>query len=208
MKTNPQLIEIRSLARDAIGLRRTAYSRSALVGLYLGALHALARAVELGFRDRVGSIPARSYSRDLTRRLKRFGDGKLSLKRQWLAGFYFNDATFRLAALYERGLKAATGGKGQENVPCLRQIAIAKGLMSESDFRALDAVRKDINHLKHRDGLLLKGRTVPLRRAIVAAREALQLLAIVAGKPQGANDRDVDERLAPAMAGAILNRRA
>jgi hypothetical protein len=157
------------------------HSHSALVGLYLGALHGLVRAAELGFRDRT-QAPSPAYARTLGRMLRRLGHGKAALQGQWLAGFYFNDAMFRLAALYERGLKAVVGSKGREDIPCLRQIAEAKGLMNSAEFSALDAVRRDVNALKHRDGLVLTGRTVPFDTAVAAAIEGRGLLDRVARK--------------------------
>lgn len=180
MKRSRELDEVRVLAREAVRSRWKIHSHSALTGLYLGALHALLRAAELGFRDRTQTVPSRAYAQSLGRMLKRLGNGSPALRGQWLAGFYINDAMFRIAALYERGLKAAVGARGQQNVPCLREIAVAKGLMVSADFSALDAVRTDVNQLKHRDGLVLKGRKVAFDTAIAAAREARELLDRVA----------------------------
>lgn len=180
MKRGRELDEVRALAREMVRSRWKIHSHSALAGLYLGALHALIRAAELGFRDRTQTIPTTAYAQSLGRMLKRLGEGNAALRGQWLAGFYFNDAMFRLAALYERGLKAAVGARGRESVPHLRQIGIAKGVMGSTNFSALDAVRTDVNELKHRDGLVLKGREVAFDRAIEAAREARELLDRVA----------------------------
>jgi len=67
-----------------------------------GALHALDRAVQLGYHDRRGRMPnVRAFASEFRSTLKDIGRGR-SLPEQWRAGFYFLSALFRLAALIDR----------------------------------------------------------------------------------------------------------
>jgi hypothetical protein len=149
-------------------------SSQALKGMYLGALHGLCRAMELRYRD--GAVPdRRAYAAQLTKGFRRLSRGHQALKGQWLAGFYFNDGLFRLSAVYARSLKIATKASGRPNISCLRDLAVAKGLMKPSACQALSTVQQDVNDLKHNDGLLPSRRT-NLATAVSAAEEAVELL--------------------------------
>lgn len=178
MKLDEAARELRSLAGASAGLKARNQAGAGIKGMYLGALYGLYRATELQFRNRTGSSVSRTYRTQLTLAFRRLAAGAPAVSGDWLAGFYFNDSLFRLAAFYERGLRIATGASGRPDVPCLRALAVAKRLMSATDFLALDQVRRDVNDLKHRDGLVLKGRSVDLNVAVNAAREAKTLLKL------------------------------
>jgi len=101
-----------------------------LLDYLYGAVHALARAHALNYRDRTGPLPG-DYQANMLKRMHRAILGRLSYHGPWLAGFYFNSAIQRLAAAYHRTRRA---------VPC----------QSEGFKHAhLDKVNEDVDDLKH-----------------------------------------------------------
>lgn len=79
---------------------RTDEERSPLDYL-LGALHALFRARQLGFKDRPGRLDD-EYWRGPSTRVLYMQAGDVRTDGAWLAGFYFNAALARIAAAFDR----------------------------------------------------------------------------------------------------------
>src|ERR1700691_4125703 len=88
---------------------------------FLGAVYALIRAKQTGFRDRPGRPIAINPVRQ---RAGKIATGNLKTEGLWIAGFYFNNALFRTAAVYHRMLKVITGGN--DYVPALPPRARAR----------------------------------------------------------------------------------
>lgn len=164
--------------------------QAALKGLYFGALYGLCRAADLEFQDQTGNDLPHTYREELQKGLASLASGAVALPEPWQAGFYFNDGLFRLAAVYERGLKLVVGRRSKGNVGDLRACAIAKGLISDTQFRTLDDVREAVNGLKHDyDGLLRRGRIINWEEAVTAACEGEELLRLALKVTDDQRDR-------------------
>ena len=92
-----------------------------------------------------------------------------------MAGFHFNSALLRLAAVYHRGLKVVTGESGP-NVyvgPLLQKLQpIYMGWTGHSWSNAnVHRLHGEVNDLKHTPQGLFGGRNVKYSEAIGAAAE-------------------------------------
>lgn len=87
---------------------------------FLGAIYALIRAKKKNFQDRPGR---RINRKPVAQRAARIAAGHVKTDGLWIAGFYFNNALFRTAAVYHRVLQVVTGMNN--NVPALQTAAIA-----------------------------------------------------------------------------------
>ena len=87
---------------------------------FLGAIYALIRAKKKNFQDRPGR-PIKI--RLVAQRAARIAAGSVKTDGLWIAGFYFNNALFRTAAVYHRVLKVvAASAKG--DVPTFQAEAL------------------------------------------------------------------------------------
>jgi len=148
--------QIRQLAGTIGLLRPTDRAQQALVGHFLGVLHALIEAFKLGFVDRTGPAAPREYSNELSRIARCLVRGSVPNDRQWVAGFCFNSALYRLASLAERVGKHA----GQ-------------------DRRLAKDVSEEANRLKHDVEGLLSGRQIRPLRLVAASKKVGRALARV-----------------------------
>lgn len=109
----------------------------------LGAIYALIQAKQQGFTDRAG----RPIQIDaVTKRALKIAAGSVRTDGKWIAGFYFNDALFRTAAVYHRVLKIVVGKNAY--VPVL--LPEAKNLFPHWKSDKLDIVHSQVNELKHK----------------------------------------------------------
>lgn len=136
---------------------------------FLGAVYALIRAKQEGFRDRPGRTIA---IKPVVQRAGRIAAGSLKTDGLWIAGFYFNNALFRTAAVYHRILKVITGGNGF--VPALLPTATAR--YPNWDNTQLSKVHSQVNELKHDPQGVYHGRTVTYEEALTAACDLLDLI--------------------------------
>jgi hypothetical protein len=95
---------------------------------FLGAVYALIQAKKKNFQDRPGR---RVKINPVAQRAARIAAGHVKTDGLWIAGFYFNNALFRTAAVYHRILKVATGTDGY--VPALQ---LPEGKIVSSTFAA------------------------------------------------------------------------
>ncbi len=74
---------------------------------FLGVLYALifAKCNNRPFKDRNGPIEVQT----IVKRPEHVAKGRVRTSGNWLAGFHFNSALFRIAATYHRGLKVVSG---------------------------------------------------------------------------------------------------
>jgi hypothetical protein len=137
---------------------------------FLGAVYALIRATQEGFRDRPGRPIA---IKPVAQRAARIAAGHLKRDGLWIAGFYFNNALFRTAAVYHRILKVVTG-RPTGYVPALQPVALARypGWNSAN----LNTVHGQVNELKHEPQGIYHGRTVTYAEALKAACDLLDLI--------------------------------
>ncbi len=106
--------------------------------------------------------------------------GKVRTEGQWTAGFYFNNALFRLAAIYHRTLKIITGRENEKvYVETLRPLA--KALFQNWTSRPwedanIGKVHTQVNGLKHGADGIYEGRKVVFDEAVRASDELLSLI--------------------------------
>ncbi len=146
---------------------------------FLGALYALVFARLEGFTARTNrSIEIRV----LQQRAQQFAAGTLRTEGNWIAGFHFNSALFRLAAVHHRVLKIVVGrpSKG-DRVQDLRSEAtrLCRQWGKPNWSRQhLDGIHAQVNTLKHSPKGVFHRRTVRYDDALAGAGELLDLLEV------------------------------
>ena len=141
---------------------------------FLGAVYALILAKHGGFTDRL-SRPIEIAA--VEKRAEQIAAGKVRTDGNWMAGFHFNSALFRTAAVYHRVLKIVVG-----------RVAYVHALRGEArelyrqwnhnDWTSdkLDMVHSQVNDLKHTPRGIHDQRTVAYRDAVTAVGELLDLI--------------------------------
>jgi hypothetical protein len=145
--------------------------------LFLGVIYALALAKICGFVDRTkGSTQTTA----ITARARDVATGKLRLDGQWMAGFHFNSALFRIAAVYHRLLKIVVDNPGTgETVDVLRPKAdkLYAGWTRHQWSRAnADSVHGEVTRLKHKPSATLNQRRAKFEQALDGVEELLKLI--------------------------------
>jgi hypothetical protein len=137
---------------------------------FLGAIYALIRAKKKNFQDR----PDRPIKiKPVAQRAARIAAGDVKTDGLWIAGFYFNNALFRTAAVYHRVLKVvAEPAKG--DVPTLQTEALSRHAGWNSI--RLHKVHSQVNELKHEPQGVHAGRLVRYADALSAACDLLDLI--------------------------------
>lgn len=131
----------------------------------LGAVYALIAAREAGFKGKLGGSEfavALDRAKDAARRVI-YDDGN------WIAGFHFNSAIFRISAVFDRLPKA---------IACC-SVAAANSYRTKTGRTwkksNAHAIRKQVNILKHAAGGTYQGREAKLKTALSAISELLSL---------------------------------
>jgi hypothetical protein len=135
----------------------------------LGAVYSLFFAVQLGYKDRQQALASQDLAAVL-KRAKDMADLKVRAEGAWTAGFYFNNALFRVAAVYHRARQVVT--------PQMRQNHSSK-------FTGLGKVTDEVNGLKHKKGVIA-GRKVKFEDSLEAIAELLELLEAFKETPPSA----------------------
>jgi hypothetical protein len=136
---------------------------------FLGAVYALTFAKQGGFKNR----PDRSISIVAVEKLARqMASGQLRTDGKWIAGFHFNSALFRTAAVSHRILQIIVGRDG--NVPTLCDEA--EKLYPKWSSGNVRKVCTEVNKLKHKRKALLERRNVAYEDALAAVGELLDLM--------------------------------
>jgi len=138
---------------------------------FLGAVYALIQAKKHDFADRTGPIEIAAVEK----RAQMIATGKVRTDGKWVAGFYFNNALYRTAAVQHRILKIITK-KNDVQVPKLRKEA--KSLFSQWTSDKLDMVHSEVNDLKHTPSGVHDQRTVTYQDAVAAVGELLTLIEL------------------------------
>jgi hypothetical protein len=136
---------------------------------FLGAVYALIRAKKKNFQDRPGR---RIRIKPVAQRAARIAAGHVKTDGLWIAGFYFNNALFRTAAVYHRILKVATGTHG--SVPALQLDALRR--YGGWNSIRLYKIHNQVNELKHEPRGVYHGRLVSYDDALTAACDLLDLI--------------------------------
>ncbi len=143
---------------------------------FLGAVYALIQAKRHDFTDRADR-PIEIAA--VEKRALQIAAGRVRTEGKWIAGFYFNNALFRTAAVYHRVLKIIVGKSAY--APALRIEAQALYPRWSSDN--LSIVHGQVNDLKHTPRGLHDQRTVTYAIALAAVGELLDLIEASVGKP-------------------------
>lgn len=140
---------------------------------FLGSVYALIRAKHEKFQDRPGRQIA---IRPVAQRAARIGSGNLKMNGLWIAGFYFNNALFRTAAVYHRILKVAVPPAlgGRDDIPTLQNAALAR--YPDWNSIRLNKVHSQVNELKHEPQGVYHGRRVTFEDALTATCDLLDLI--------------------------------
>lgn len=145
----------------------------------LGAVYSLIYARNHDYDDRQKALGPKDVQAVATR-AKDMSVGKVRMEGKWTAGFYFNNALFRISAVYHRSLKIVTGKeKERAYVDTLRPIA--ETLFQNWQNRpwtntSLAKLHKEVNELKHTADGIYEGRNVQFGEAILALDELLNLI--------------------------------
>jgi hypothetical protein len=141
---------------------------------FLGALQALILARVQGFVNRMPGTPIEIPV--LRIRSAQIASGKVRLDGKWMAGFHFNSALLRLAAVYHRGLRILTGSVGYVG-PLLKKLdPIYTGWTRHSWSNTnINRLHGEVNDLKHTPQGLYGGRNVTYPQAVAAVDELLEL---------------------------------
>jgi len=143
----------------------------------LGAVYSLMYAKHYKFVSRPQALDQKDIGNVLIR-ARKMATSKLRTEGKWTAGFYFNNALFRTAAVYHRSLKITTGDE-TSSIKILIKTAEeryrqARGVdwMSKSAMK----VNCEVNSLKHTSSGIIDGRKVEFEHALAAIDEILDLI--------------------------------
>jgi hypothetical protein len=145
----------------------------------LGAVYSLIYAKSHGYEDRHQSLGSNDIQAVVVRATD-MSSGKVRTEGKWTAGFYFNNALFRIAAVYHRALKIITGKENSKKVVD-KLLPIAKELHEHwRDGRwanvKLAKLHKEVNGLKHSSSGIYLGRTIRFEEAIQAVDKLVNLI--------------------------------
>lgn len=130
----------------------------------LGALYALVSAVEKGFKGKTGFSEFEAASM----RAKQLASGLVRKDGNWMAGFHFNSAMFRISATFDRLPKALAGSYTGAD------IAYSETQGKPWQKTAADKIREEVNTVKHKGGLWA-GRNADIATTLSAVNELLEL---------------------------------
>ncbi len=136
----------------------------------LGAVYALIQANQLGFANRTNRATSICAVEALARQI---ATGDVEVDKRWLAGFYFNNALFRIAAVCHRVLQIVLTGK---DAGVNKYRAKAEGLYQGWTGGKLSMVHGEVITLKHTPEGVFSGRTVTYDDASSALGELLALI--------------------------------
>jgi hypothetical protein len=150
------------------GVAQATYSEEqkalhATIDYLLGALHSLHRAHALDFEDRPAAPPACQSLLSVAASL----DGLREV--QWLAGYYFNSALARIAAVFHRGLKI-------KHHQIRSRLSLGQIDPDRRNREELWKVHEQVNDLKHDAPGSFEGREVTFAEALKATEQAIQIL--------------------------------
>jgi hypothetical protein len=146
---------------------------------FLGAVYSLIYARNHDYDDRQQAL-GQSEMRSVHIRATDMGTGKVRVEGKWTAGFYFNNALFRISAIYHRALKIVANKEAKRDwADTLRPVA--ESLFQSWENRlwtntSLVNLHKEVNDLKHTASGNYHGREVKFPEAVSALNELLNLI--------------------------------
>ena len=127
--------------------------------------------------------PAQRTFRDPKVLAKELSEGKVRNQGKWMAGFHFNSALFRLAAVFHRGLKVLALKPEEKDVyrKTLLQIvqpAYTKVTGHNWNHNMLERVHDEVNGLKHAPSGVAIKRDVDRVTCLEAVDQLLDLFEV------------------------------
>jgi hypothetical protein len=184
VRTDQEFLELTELASRIAQLLGSkppvGQSLQACLDDLLGAVYSLMYAKHYKFVSRPQVLGQGDIGNVLVR-ARKMAVSKLRTEGKWTAGFYFNNALFRTAAVYHRALKILTGNEQSKNVYVDTLEPDAKkryqGVRNATWVNeSVGKVHKEVNCLKHASGGIIDGRDVEFETAIKAVGEILELI--------------------------------
>jgi hypothetical protein len=142
----------------------------------LGAVYALLAARQENFKGKMG----KSEFAPILDRAKLIATGKPKNSGNWMAGFHFNSAMFRISAVFDRLPKSLASCKYGE--ACCQHGAAARYQKAKGkawQMQQLHDIRKEVNAIKHEAIGVYRGRKANLNAALAAVNQILELAEAV-----------------------------
>jgi hypothetical protein len=146
----------------------------------LGAVYSLIYARHHGYAERNHSLGVEDI-RNVRVRATDICASKVRTEGKWTAGYYFNSALFRIAAVYHRVLKTVAGKENEDDIYIKDLLPLVKTQFrswTNEDWKHEKAtqVYRQINKLKHQADGIYQGRAVVFDDAVSALTELLKLI--------------------------------
>jgi hypothetical protein len=182
-RTDPEFLKLAGLAGRIAQLlssgKQPKQSLQACLDDLLGAVYSLMYAKHHKFSSRPQALGQNEFLNVLVR-ARKMASSKLRTDGKWTAGFYFNNALFRTAAVYHRAIKIVTGNEdSREYVDKLEPEAKKRYEDVRHASWTNGNVRKvhwEVNGLKHDSSGISGGRGVEFEMAVEAIDEILNLI--------------------------------
>jgi hypothetical protein len=159
-------------------VRRSPHALATLDDL-LGVIYALVLAKREGYVDRT-KRPIQISA--VQTRANQIGSGQVRVDGKWMAGFHFNSALFRLAAVYHRALlivdgRTSSGRKAYvQTVRTEAKALYQKWKNADWSHQHCDTVHDEVIGLKHVPKGVYFGRKAKYDHAVASVGELLNLL--------------------------------
>jgi len=145
----------------------------------LGAVYSLIYARHYEYSERKHPLSPEDI-RNVQIRAVSIGNSKVRTEGKWTAGYYFNNALFRIAAVYHRALKTVVGKDGEEEYVSKLLPIVSKQFQSWTHqpwtHEKATNVYRQVNKLKHKADGIYEGRAVAFDEAVRALNELLKLI--------------------------------
>ena len=142
----------------------------------LGAVYCLIHAKHHDFEDRTNKPIETDV---IQKRASEIKNGEVRIDGKWIAGWHFNGALFRIAAVFHRLLKLAEGDpESREYVPALLPRVNARyKVLTGNDWSSnrTNAIHDEVNTLKHSPQALYSARKATFDDALNGINELLDL---------------------------------
>ena len=158
---------------------------SSLYNFALGAIYSLARAEQLGY-PRQSQKPGRVWRRMEEAKemaLRMLGEDRPPEQGEWLAGFYFNDAIFRLDLAFEHILRYVGNLGPNAAIGEVREVATRRTFPPELLAIWSERERNADNMLKHRSLEVLENPGISFTDALSIMENLVCALAWVLHTP-------------------------
>jgi hypothetical protein len=140
----------------------------------LGAVYTMVLARNQGYDDRLHALDAKDVQA-VSVRARDMSEGKVRTDGKWTAGFYFNNALFRISAALHRALKIVTGNENKRlYVDGL--LPSAQALFPHWLKANLMKIHEQVNDLKHTPDGIYGGRDVRFDEGVSALVELMNLI--------------------------------